>query len=133
MTPPASARVRTARLDGRTETRHARTLAPVVVALTAFACAGAAEQPVVERFFAAARLNDKTALASVATVSVDPIAQGSVTEFSILHIDREAASETVTVDATMHLPDGSFGRRNIVLTLRRAPDGRLTVTGVTIR
>ena len=68
---------------------------------------------------------------AVATVGIDPVAQGAVTDFSILHIDREAANETVTVDATMHLPDGSFGSRKIVLTLKR--DGKnLTVTGVTI-
>lgn len=98
--------------------------------LLAAACSGAAEQPVVEKFFAASRLHDKTALADVATVSLDPVAQGSVTDFTILHIDREATNETVTVDAKVHLPDGSFGRRKIVLTLKREK-GRLTVTGVT--
>ena len=95
------------------------------------ACSGAAEQPVVERFFSASRLHDRTALNEVATVSIDPVTQGSVTDFTILHIDREATNETVTVEATMHLPDGSFGRRKIVLTLKRSPAGTLMVTGVT--
>jgi len=94
------------------------------------ACRGAAEQPVVDRFFAASRLHDRTALADVATVELDPIHDGAVTDFKILHIDREAASETVTVDATMHLPDGSFAQRQLVLTLKKQADGRLMVTGV---
>ncbi len=84
-----------------------------------------------DRFFSASRLYDRTALNAVATVTLDPVHDGAVTDFTILHIDREAANETVTVDATMHLPDGSFGHRRIVLTLKR--DGsRLTVTGVTV-
>ena len=58
--------------------------------------------------------------------------QGAVTEFTLLHIDREAANETVTVDTTMHLPSGEFGKRKIVLTLKRDPGGKLIVTGVTI-
>ena len=57
---------------------------------------------------------------------------GSVTDFTILHIDREATNETVTVDATMHLPSGDFAPRKIVLTLRRGSNGELTVTGTTI-
>lgn len=56
---------------------------------------------------------------------------GTVTDFSILHIDRETANETVTVEATMHLPNGSFAKRKIVLTLKREA-GTLMVTGVTI-
>ena len=96
------------------------------------ACRGAAEQPVVDRFFTASRLHDRTALNAVATVSIDPVTQGTVTEFTILHIDREATNETVTVDATMHLPSGEFEKRKIVLTLKRNPDAALVVTGVTI-
>jgi hypothetical protein len=93
------------------------------------ACAGAAEQPVVEKFFAASRLHDRTALADVATVSIDPIVDGAVTDFKILHIDREQTNEMVTVDATMHLANGTFARRRVVLTLKRQ-DGKLMVTGV---
>jgi hypothetical protein len=96
------------------------------------ACRGAAEQPVVDRFFSASRLHDKTALNAIATVEIDPVTQGAVTGFTILHIDREATNETVTVDATMHLPNGDFGKRKIVLTLRRDQGGKLIVTGVTI-
>ena len=55
-----------------------------------------------------------------------------MTDFTIMHIDREAANETVTVDATMHLPSGDFGKRKIVLTLKRESGGKLTVTGATI-
>ena len=109
----------------------ARLFGPYLLAIVTAACAGAAEQPVVDRFFAASRLNDKTALSSIATVSFDPIHDGAVTDFTILHIDRESASETVTVDARVHLPDGSFGPRTIVLTLKRDPNGQLMVTGVT--
>jgi len=97
----------------------------------AAACRGAAEQPIVDRFFSASRLHDRTALGTVATVELNPVTDGTVTDFSILHIDRETANETVTVDATMHLPNGSVGKRKIVLTLKRDA-GKLIVTGVTI-
>lgn len=104
----------------------------MLIGVLTVACAGAAEQPIVERFFSASRLHDKTALNAIATVEIDPITQGAVTEFTILHIDREATNETVTIDATMHLPSGDFGKRRIVLTLRRDPDKKLIVTGATI-
>ena len=103
----------------------------IAAALLLAACRGAAEQPVVDRFFSASRLHDRTALGAIATVEINPVTQGTVTDFTILHIDRETANETVTVDATMHLPSGEFGKRKIVLTLKR-DGGRLVVTGVTI-
>ena len=103
-----------------------------MIGLLTAACRGAAEQPIVDQFFSASRLHDKTALNAIATVEIDPVTQGAVTTFTILHIDREATNETVTVDATMHLPSGDFGKRRIVLTLKREPDGKLTVTGATI-
>jgi hypothetical protein len=56
---------------------------------------------------------------------------GSVTEFTIMHIDREATNETVTVDAMVHLPNGTFARRQLILTLKRQA-GRLLVTGVMV-
>lgn len=102
-----------------------------MLACISVGCSGAAEQPVVDRFFSASRLHDKTALNAIGTVELDPVHVGAVTDFKILHVDREAANETVTVDATLHLPDGSFGRRRIVLTLKR-DGGKLTVTGATV-
>ncbi len=83
-----------------------------------------------DKFFTASRLHDRTALSDVATVELDPVHDGAVTDFTILHIDRETASETVTVDATMHLPSGLFARKQLVLTLKKQHDGKLLVTGV---
>ena len=71
-------------------------------------------------------------MSDVATVELDPVHDGAVTDFRILHIDRETASETVTVDATLHLPSGAFARKQLVLTLKKQRDGKLIVTGVLV-
>jgi hypothetical protein len=113
-----------------------RIAAPLVAAALA-ACSGASEHPVVDRFFTASRLHDKTALSAIATVALDPLTVGTVTDFSIVKIDAEPgpkspSSETVTVDARVHVPSGQMVRRKIVLTLRRGPSGGWIVTGVMI-
>lgn len=116
--------------------RRSRFAAALVAAALA-ACSGASEYPVVDRFFSASRLHDKTALAAIATVALDPVTDGTVTDFSIVKIDAEPgrtppSSETVTVDARVHVPSGQIVRKKIVLTLRRGEAGAWIVTGVAV-
>lgn len=114
-----------------------RWFAAALVAAALAGCTGASEHPVIDGFFAASRLHDKTALSAIATVALDPLTDGTVTDFSILKIDAEPgtkppSSETVTVDARVHVPSGQIVRKKIVLTLRRGSAGSWIVTGVVV-
>jgi hypothetical protein len=57
--------------------------AAVVVALTAVNCATAAERALLDQFFAASRLRDRTALARFAIVVFEPRTDGIVAEFIV--------------------------------------------------
>jgi hypothetical protein len=58
--------------------------ASVVVALTAINCSAAAERALLDQFFAASRLRDRTALARFSTVVFEPRSDGIVEEFVVL-------------------------------------------------
>ena len=60
-----------------------------LIAVGAVACSSLSEEAVLEQFFAAARLRDKTALASVATVAFEPHIDGIVTEFDVTDVTAE--------------------------------------------
>jgi hypothetical protein len=107
-----------------------------VIVVMASACAHP-EQPLLDRFFAASRLRDKTALQQFATVIFEPRDNGIVRTFAITKVapaaqDR-AAGEQVTVSAIVVQPDGTAARDTLVVTLRKG-DGRTgyrwTVVGV---
>ena len=57
--------------------------ASVVVALTAVSCSTASERALLDQFFAASRLRDRTALARFATVVFEPRTDGIVAEFVV--------------------------------------------------
>jgi hypothetical protein len=63
--------------------------ASVVVALTAINCVAVSERILLDRFFVASRLRDRTALAGFATVVFEPLADGIVREFVLLEATRE--------------------------------------------
>ena len=94
-----------------------------------------AEQLLLERFFAASRLRDRTALQQVSTVILEPLEQGTVASFTILDaVDLESAGPVrirqVTVLAPVRLPDGRTEDRKIILVLQRGD--RWMVTGFTV-
>lgn len=60
-----------------------------VIVLGAAGCSSPPEQAVLERFFAAARLRDNTALAGFATVTFEPHIDGTVTEFDVTQATAE--------------------------------------------
>ena len=109
----------------------------LVVSLLALACSShAAEQLLLEQFFSASRLRDRTALQQIATVTFEPRQQGTVAAFTIVKVeDLEqstgvAASKQVTVSAPVRLPDGRTVTKKIVLVLQRRD--RWFVTGFTV-
>jgi hypothetical protein len=63
--------------------------AAVVVALTAITCSTASERALLDQFFAASRLRDRTALARFSTVVFEPRRDGIVKEFVVLRATRE--------------------------------------------
>jgi hypothetical protein len=90
--------------------------AAVVVALTAITCSGASERALLDQFFAASRLRDRTALARFSTVVFEPRTDGIVEEFVVLSVTPERPVE-------QHQPSGGAGpsnERQLVTTLSLA-------------
>jgi hypothetical protein len=72
-------------------------LIPVLFALvvTTIGCGGAAEEPLVRKFFQASRLGDNMTLANIATVQFDPAKDGRAEGVSIVEVGAE---QTRTLD-----------------------------------
>lgn len=68
-------------------------LTPVlfVLVLSAAGCGGAAEEPLVRKFFQASSLGDNMTLANIATVSFDPAKDGRAQSVSVLESGAEQA------------------------------------------
>lgn len=109
----------------------------IVTAVILSGCA-APEQALLEEFFAASRLRDRTALQAVSTVTFEPLQQGIVRTFGITgvtaeRVDGHMVTKDVTVAAPVILPDGRAVQKTLVVTLQRAGGGdsrRWIVTGV---
>jgi hypothetical protein len=114
--------------------------AVVVVCLAGWLTAACAkhgtEQLLLEQFFSASRLRDRTALQQVSTVVFEPLQQGTVSSFTITAVTvleppvGGVAAEQITVQAPVRLPDGQTATRRIVLLLQRRD--RWIVTGYTM-
>lgn len=61
------------------------------IALTSFAaaCSSAPEEPILQQFFRAARLNDNTSLAGFATARFEPQTDGTIAGFDIVSVSAE--------------------------------------------
>ena len=105
-------------------------LAVWVAGAVALGCSVPQERSILERFFDASRLRDRTALSNYATVIIEPLEQGIVTDFDVLRVSPETRdTKAVTVDARVKLPDGRIVDKTLSVTLERR-DGRWIVTGV---
>lgn len=71
--------------------RYLWCLTPVlfVLAVTAIGCGGAAEEPLVRKFFQASRLGDNMTLTNIATVSFDPAKDGRAESVSVVEVTPE--------------------------------------------
>lgn len=108
--------------------KASRPLAAILMTAALVAGCATPERSVLDRFFVASRLRDKTALAPMATVIFEPLEHGIVTSFEIVRVTRSTdGSKTVIVDAPVRLPDGRVEQRSINLTMERR-GGRWLVT-----
>lgn len=99
-----------------------------LAAAATLACTVYPEQAILDRFFSASRLRDKTALAGFATVVFEPLEQGIITSFEILSVSPEGdAAKDVTISAPVKLPDGQVLEKTIRVRLERR-EGRWVVT-----
>ena len=115
----------------------------LLLAPIAAACARhGAEHVVLEQFFNASRLRDRTALQKISTVIFEPLQQGTITAFTIRNVadvegpNGQVSSRQVTVSAPVRLPTGQTAEKTIILSLQRG-DGVATaqwmVTGFVVR
>jgi hypothetical protein len=107
----------------------ARTLVASLAAATLVGCSPVAEQLILNQFFNASRLRDRTALQDFATVSFEPSTQGIVTDYEISSVTREKesggiVSKDVSISASVKLPGGQMTQKNFVITMRRPRPGR---------
>ena len=101
-------------------------------ALACAACAGP-ERPLLERFFSASRLRDRTALGQISTTIFEPRERGIVRRFDILKVVARGgnpAREEVTIAAPVALPDGRTVQQTLEVVLERDASGRWLVTAV---
>jgi hypothetical protein len=101
------------------------------------ACGHPAERALVDQFFSASRLRDKTAAQAVATVFFDPKDQGLVRDFTIRSVTPEEengglVSKNVTLTATVESLDGAKSQKTIFVTMQRRQGAAWVITGVTV-
>lgn len=85
----------------------------------------------IDEFFAASRLRDKTALAKFSTVIFEPLQQGTVVDYEIAKVTRDGPTTRVSIQAKVKRPDGHVVPETILVLMQRSPDARLTITGLT--
>jgi hypothetical protein len=94
-------------------------------------CAGCGasttEEQLLTTFFQAARLHDRTRLAEIATVSLNPRTEGTVERFEV--VSRDGGQ--VTVNAQLRTPDGRIAPRAMRFTIE-ARAGRPMITGLEV-
>jgi hypothetical protein len=119
----------------RIEIRMLGVVGVSLIALLLAACSARPEQVILEQFFSASRLRDRTALQHLATVIFEPRDQGIVTEFKITGVaterDGARASKNVSLGAQVKLPNGQIVEKKLAVTMQYAA-GRWTITGVAV-
>jgi hypothetical protein len=88
------------------------------------------EQSILDEFFDASRLRDKTALAKFATVTFEPLQQGIVVEYTIDKVAVDGGTKQITVKAQVERPDGRTVPETLLVLMQHGGRG-WTITGVT--
>jgi hypothetical protein len=91
--------------------------ASVALALIAIGCAHAPERLVLDQFFVASRLRDRTALARFSIVVFEPRTDGMVTEFVVAGVTPE---RRLSEDQTSSDGNGLEGERRLIASLSLA-------------
>lgn len=105
--------------------------------VSAAACRHQQEKALVDRFFSASGLRDRTAAQTVSTVFFDPKDQGLVRQFTIKSVSPEeesggVVSKSVTLNASVESLDGVTSQKTIFVTMQRKPGAAWMITGVTV-
>ena len=79
-----------------------------LASLATLACSGGAERLALERFFEASRLRDRTALRAISTVSFEPLADGTLTTFSITGLGPEQRKPLYDATSEIHIAELSL-------------------------
>ena len=118
------------------------TLSALLLVLVAACVRHGAEQLLLEQFFNASRLRDRTALQKISTVILEPREQGAVTTFTITDVvvleapNGVVQSKQVNVSAPVRLPDGRTAQKTLSVILQRG-NGQAAapwmVTGIVVR
>ncbi len=118
------------------------TVAVLLTTLAGLGCSNIAEQAILNRFFAASRLRDNTALQQFSTVTFEPRSQGIITSFEITAVgperhDGDLVTKEVTISAPVRLPSGQTSQKTLIVTMQRAMlkgekeiTGRWIITGI---
>jgi len=111
--------------------------AAAVLALSVAACGHPREQALVDQFFTASRLRDKTAAQTVSTVFFDPKDQGLVRDFTIDSVGAEeesggVATKSVRLSASVESPEGLTSKKTIYVTMQRRQGAAWLITGVMV-
>ena len=111
--------------------------AAAVLALSVAACGHPREQALVDQFFTASRLRDKTAAQTVSTVFFDPKDQGLVRDFTIDSVGAEeesggVATKSVRLSASVESPEGLRSKKTIYVTMQRRQGAAWLITGVMV-
>lgn len=90
--------------------------------LASSACAGtAADHQLLDRFFSASRLRDRTALARLSTVIFEPAIDGMVERFEVVSAATlDAQTRQLTVQARIRRPDDVVAERLLIVTIKQA-------------
>jgi hypothetical protein len=127
--------------------RHGRSATAaqcLCLAVLLVGCSVPPEQPIVNDFFVASRLRDKTALARFATIAFEPQEHGTVLSVHVVSVSPERLAgpvrvKEVTVSATMRGEAGPAVPRTLIVMLQKPVTGAAAsalydgwiVTGVT--
>ena len=100
------------------------------------------EQLLLDQFFNASRLRDRTALQKIATVILEPLEQGAITTFTITDVvvleapNGVVRSKQINVSAPVRLPDGRTVQKSLNVIVQRGDRPAAApwmVTGIVVR
>ena len=107
-------------------------LLPVVFLF--LACGVRPERSILDQFFNASRLRDRTAASKFSTVILEPLDQGIVTDYTIAGVAEQGATKTVTVAAKVKKRDGRVVPETLLVLMQRADAAhraaRWMITGI---
>jgi|tagenome__1003787_1003787.scaffolds.fasta_scaffold20682576_2 hypothetical protein len=92
-------------------------LAVSLLTLAALGCGHGAERALLDRFFAASRLRDLTALHNFSTAVFEPASDGIITSYEITGVVVRGAAREVSISAPVKMFDGRTVTKRLAITI----------------